>query len=86
MKLLMLVPVLLLSACSSVPITVKFPDAAPSIQESCADLQQIPPPDKLSEIMLTITANYGLYHECQLKVEAWKDWHKQQKEIFETLK
>jgi len=87
MKLLLLVPVLLLAACTTaVPITVKFPDAPPTLQETCPDLQQTADTDKLSDVMAIVVANYGLYHECRLKVEAWQDWHKKQKEIFETLK
>ena len=87
MKSLALLSVLLLSACSTaVPIVAKFPDASPSLQEPCAELQQLQSTDRLSDVVATVVANYGLYHECQLKVEAWQDWHKKQKEIFEKLK
>lgn len=87
MKFLLMVSVLLLSACTTaVPITVKFPDAPPTLQETCPNLQQTADTDKLSDVMAIVVANYGLYHECQLKVEAWQEWHKKQQEIFETLK
>ena len=87
MKFLLIVSVLLLSACTTaVPITVKFPDAPPTLQETCPNLQQTADTDKLSDVMAIVVANYGLYHECQLKVEAWQEWHKKQQEIFETLK
>jgi hypothetical protein len=89
MKLLLAlstISTLLLSACTAVPISAKFPDAPPSLQDSCPELQQTNDTDKLSDVMAVVVANYGLYHECQLKVEAWQDWHKKQKDIFDKLK
>jgi hypothetical protein len=34
----------------------------------------------------TVVDNYTLYHECAVKVDAWNEWHRTQKEIFESVK
>lgn len=86
MRLLILIPIFLLAACeTTAPVVMKFPDAPTSLQTACVELKQLTPTDKLSEVMISVTDNYSLYHECRLKVEAWQDWHRKQKEIFEEV-
>jgi hypothetical protein len=86
MKILAIIPLVLLSACSAVPVTATFPEAPPSLVKTCPELQRAPQTTKLSEMLLTITANYGLYHECQTKVDSWIDWYNKQRKIFNGLK
>ena len=87
MKLIMLVPVLLLSGClATAPVTVKFPDVPPELMIACPDLKQTEPTTKLSEVMKVVTDNYSQYHECRVKVDSWTEWYKTQKQIFESVK
>jgi len=86
MKLLILAAALSLTACTAVPLTVKFPDVPPSLMEACGDLEQQAPTDRLSDVLMVVVGNYSQYHECQLKVTDWQDWHRRQKEIFENIK
>lgn len=87
MKLLMLVPILLLTACTTVPVAREFPKLPPSLEKPCGPLEQVPAnTKKLSQVLITVTNNYTLYHECQLKVEAWQEWYKKQKDVFDSVK
>jgi len=87
MKLLMLVPILLLSACTtSVPVTVKFPGVPQELLNSCPDLKQTEPTNKLSDVIKVVTDNYSEYHACRIKVESWTEWYKTQKQIYENIK
>jgi hypothetical protein len=87
MKLLMLVPILLLSACAtSVPVTVKFPGVPQELLNSCPDLKQTEPTKKLSDVMKVVTDNYSEYHACRIKVESWIQWYNTQKQIYESIK
>lgn len=87
MKLVYLLPVLLLSACSTtVPVTAKFPDGPGTlVQSPCPQLQKLQDNAQLSDIARTVTANYTTYYECAVKLDAWIKWYSEQKTIFETL-
>jgi hypothetical protein len=39
-----------------------------------------------AELLGTVNQNYGTYYEVVNKLQAWQDWYKQQKEIFEKVK
>lgn len=87
MKLAYLLPVLLLTACSTtVPVTARFP-AAPGtlVQQACPRLQQLSDTAQLSDVARTVTVNYTTYYECAVKLDAWIKWYGEQKTIFETL-
>ena len=87
MKLLILVPALLLTACTAVPVKREFPKVPELLLQPCVQLTEIPPnTKKLSDVLVTVTNNYSLYHECQIKVETWQQWYKTQKEIFDSVK
>jgi hypothetical protein len=78
--------VLVLSACS-VPVHRTFPNLPKTLTQECPDLQFVPVgTTKLSEILIVVTTNYSHYHQCRFKVESFQEWHKQQKEIFESVK
>lgn len=80
--------ILLLTGCSTtVPVTMKFPDVPPALMQSCETLEKVPADTKqLSVTTQVVVRDYGRYHICSDKVEEWKEWYKQQKEIFESVK
>lgn len=86
MKLLLIVPVLLLAGCLATPVKRSFPEVPEELKVACPDLMMIEPTTKLSEVVTVVTKNYGQYQECQIKVDTWIEWHKTQKQIFESVK
>ena len=85
MKYILLISVVLLQACTTVvPVAAQFPNKPGLIvSQPCPALRQLPQDPKLSEISKTVTINYTTYHECAVKVDAWIEWYKIQKNIFE---
>ena len=85
MKYLLL---LLMVGCSTtVPVTMKFPEAPGTVaMTTCPQLQKVEDDAKLSDITKTITNNYGTYYECAVKNDAWIEWYQKQKQIFESVK
>jgi hypothetical protein len=86
MKLLLIVPVLLLTGCLATPVQRSFPEVPEELKVACPDLNLLEPTTKLSEVVSVVTKNYGQYQECQIKVDTWIEWYKTQKEIFESVK
>ena len=86
MKHLIIVAVLLVAGCSSVPVTMKFPDVPKDMLETCPDLKLIPETTKLSEVLPIIVDNYGQYYTCKDTVDSWIDWYNSQKKIFDSIK
>lgn len=87
-KLLLFIPVLLLTGClTSTPVKRNFPEVPEELKVACPDLIQLDPKtSKLSEVVSTVSKNYGQYQECQIKVDAWVEWYKTQKQIFDSVK
>ena len=86
-KLLLILPVLLLSGClGTAPVQRNFPDVPEELKNACPDLNMVEPTTKLSDVVTVVAKNYGQYQECQVKVDAWIEWYKSQKQIFETVK
>jgi hypothetical protein len=86
MKLLLIVPVLLLAGCLNTPVQRSFPEVPEELKVACPDLMLLEPTTKLSEVVSVVTKNYSQYQECQIKVDTWIEWYKQQKDIFESVK
>ena len=86
MKLLLIVPVLLLTGCLATPVQRSFPDVPGELKVACPDLMLLEPTTKLSEVVSVVSKNYGQYQECQIKVDTWIEWYKTQKQIFESVK
>jgi hypothetical protein len=86
MKRLIVIAVLLITGCSSVPVTVKFPDVPKDMLEACPDLKLVPETTKLSEVLPVVVDNYGQYYGCKDTVDNWIDWYKSQKKIFDSVK
>lgn len=84
-KIVLIFPVFLLACCTTVPVKHKFPDVPPILTEKCQPLKKIEG-DQVSIVDLhkTVVENYTSYYECSIKVDAWNEWHKQQREIFES--
>ncbi len=80
----------LLAGCSTtvVPVTMKFPDAPPSLMTPVSDLNKLPTDKKIemTDIIKTTNENSKLYYELKIKYEAWQEWYKEQKSIADELK
>lgn len=77
----------MLAGCSTtVPVTSKFPEAPKYSLQTCPQLQTLKEGSKLSEVVNTVTINYSTYYECAVKNDAWIEWYKIQKHIFESVK
>jgi hypothetical protein len=78
----------LATGCSTVvPVAVKFPSAPAELLVDCEELEKVPADTKqLSVTSETVVRNYGRYHKCRAKVNAWQEWHNSQKQIFESVK
>lgn len=85
MKYLLLV--LLLTGCSTtVPVTASFPEAPSTLLEQCVDLQKLNNDAKLSDVTKSVVLNYTTYYQCAVKHDAWIEWYRTQKAIFEKIK
>ena len=85
-KLLLLVPTLLLTGClTAVPVKRTFPDIPEELKIACPELKEATKnTQELSKLLDVVVVNYSTYYECRVKVDAWIEWHKRQKEIFES--
>jgi hypothetical protein len=81
-----LIMLLLLSGCSSVPVTPEFPAVSAELKVPCANLQQLPADAQLSDLLSTVSKNYAAHHECRIKHDAWVQWYDDQKKIFDEVK
>ncbi len=89
MKNLLLIPIaIMLSGClSTAPVQRNFPEIPEELKVSCPDLKTIEQgTTQLSKVITVVTENYAQYHECKLKVDAWIEWYKTQKQIFDSVK
>lgn len=83
----LLLSLLLVGCGTTVPVARKFPEAPGALaQTPCPQLQKLSEDAKLSDISKTVTVNYGTYYECAVKTDAWIEWYKIQREIFESVK
>lgn len=85
MKQLIIIISLFLAGCATaVPVTQKFPSAPDILFEQCSKLNKLEENAKLSDLLTVVIKNYMIYHECAIKNQAWMDWYKQQKQIFDS--
>lgn len=86
-KIVLLLAILLLTACQSVPVVPKWPDVPEDLKTTCPDLKGVDPQnDKLSALLDTVVDNYHQYYDCKAKVDDWIEWYKGQKDIYEKIK
>ena len=83
---LILLVMFLISGCTTVPVTAKFPEVPNKILETCPDLKKLQDDAKLSDVAKTVTVNYSTYYECAVKHDAFVEWYKIQKKIYEDIK
>lgn len=79
----------MLAGCSTTAVSVKrtFPAVPEALLMECGTLNAINKPEvKLSELMETVSKNYGKYHECAAVNEAWQEWYREQKKVFDEVK
>lgn len=77
----------LMTGCTTVPVTAKFPDAPTLILEKCPPLKTIEGESvSIIDFTKTVTLNYTAYYECAVKSDAWIEWYQVQKKIFEEIK
>jgi hypothetical protein len=82
MRLLAIIPALFLTGCLAT--APKFPAIPDELKTPCPELQEATKDtQELSKLLDTVVVNYSTYYECRVKVDAWLEWHKQQKEIFD---
>ncbi len=81
-----------LVGCGPAIVRPNFPEAPAILLEESPDLQTVKPdsdlnlePIKLSDIMKTVTINYGTYYTEREKVRGWQEWYAKQKKIYEDL-
>lgn len=77
---------LLLTGCTTVPVTQKFPEAPQGGLERCPRLLKLQYDAKLSDIAGNMILNYSSYNVCDLKNDAWIEWYTKQNEIYKQLK
>jgi len=81
-----LVGIVLAGCSTTVPVKRTFPDVPDALLKECGPLSTISKPEvKLSELMDTVTKNYGKYHECAAVTEAWQEWYNEQKKLFDEV-
>ena len=86
-RYIILALVILLTGCGIItPVKRTFPEVPPELKQTCPDLLQTEPTEKLSGMLPVVIANYSRYHECSIKVDAWNQWYDNQKQIFNSVK
>jgi hypothetical protein len=83
---LLLLPLLLTGCFKSIPVKMSFPDTPTEMKTPCQELRQVKENAEISDVLEVVASNYGTYHECKNKVDAWVEWHKQQKQISDSVK
>jgi len=82
MRFLLLIPTVLLAGCLTT--APKFPSVPLELQKACPELQEATQnTTELSKLLDVVVVNYSTYYECRVKIDAWLQWHKEQKEIFD---
>ena len=87
MKNSLLILTILLTGCATtVPVTVKFPEAPKELLQTCPDLKSLDPEvKKLSDVLNTVVDNYSQYYDCKSNIDDWIEWYNTQKKIFDKV-
>ena len=81
-KLILLASALLLTGCLTT--APKFPDLPPEISQTCPELREAEKSPDMSKLLDTVVQNYGTYYECRVKIDAFIEWHKSQKKVYDN--
>lgn len=87
-KLAIILSAVILSGCTLfVPVKPpKFPDLPESLKQKCEKLKTIEGEKvSITDMLKVVVQNYGLYHECSIKVDGWNDWYIEQKKILDKV-
>ena len=83
---LLIISLVSLVGCSTVPVKIKFPEVPQELQEPCPPLAQVNPADhQLSSLLEVVTANYAQYYECKNRADGWTQWYDNQRKIYESI-
>ena len=76
------------ASCSLPKSTVSLHDSASrnEVAGRAAATDGTPSEIKASQLLDRVVENYGACHENAAKLEAWQEWYKEQKKIFESVK
>lgn len=86
-SLSLLLSLLLLSACSTVPVMIKWPDAPASLLESPEKLQQLSKNHiELTDIIENASENAGKYYALREKYLGWQEWYNKNKQLYEEVR
>ena len=78
---------MMLGCSTTVPLSKKFPEAPQVLMEPAPALKPLASDKKtLTDLLVNANENYGLYYELLDRYNAWQQWYKQQKEIFDSVK
>lgn len=81
MRYLVISLALFLTGCLST--APKFPEIPLELQTACPELKEASKDtQELSKLLDVVVVNYSTYYECRVRVDAWLEWHKRQKQIF----
>jgi hypothetical protein len=73
----------LVGCATAVPVTAKFPEVPERLLVRCPQLEKLGNEPKLTDVSKTVAINYTTYYECAVKHDAFVEWYKIQKEIFD---
>jgi len=76
------------ASCSLPRSTVSLHDSASrnEVAGRAAATDGTPSEVKASQLLDRVVENYGSCHENAAKLEAWQEWYREQKKIFESVK
>ena len=76
------------ASCSLPKSTVSLHDSASrnEVAGRAAATDGTPSEIKASQLLDRVVENYGSCHENAAKIEAWQEWYREQKKIFESVK
>jgi hypothetical protein len=76
------------ASCSLPKSTVSLHDSASrnEVAERAAATDGTSSEIKASQLLDRVVENYGSCHENAAKLEAWQEWYREQKKIFESVK
>jgi len=76
------------ASCSLPKSTVSLHDSASrnEVAGRAAATDGTPSEIKASQLLDRVVENYGSCHENAAKLEAWQEWYREQKKIFESVK
>ena len=87
MKKLIIIACMVISGCTTVPVTAKFPAAPDTLTAPAAVLKTLDAPKpELSDLITNANDNYAEYYRLRDRYNGWINWYNDQKKIFESVK